>query len=193
MGALAVALSPATVLADADPASDVLLGTNVFYPYNPPVQGSLATTLNAETAAAARAHFPIKIALIDSPIDLGAIPSFFDKPQPYAKFLDQELGFVAPHLPLLVVMPDGYGMQWLPAVSLPKLAGSGSNDMVRAAIAAVLKLAAAAGHPLKGVPDAPGGGGGGSPILTLVALVLVAVAGAGAVTAVRRGWRPFSR
>jgi hypothetical protein len=39
---LAVALSlltlaPAAALADGDPASDVLLGENVFYPYQPAV------------------------------------------------------------------------------------------------------------------------------------------------------------
>jgi hypothetical protein len=29
-------VTPAAVLADADPASDVLLGEDIFYPYSPP-------------------------------------------------------------------------------------------------------------------------------------------------------------
>ena len=79
VAALAPALAPAPALADADPASDVLLGTSVFYPYSPPVSGSLQKQLNAEAAAAARAHFPIKIAVIASPVDLGALPTMFAK------------------------------------------------------------------------------------------------------------------
>lgn len=86
----------------------------MFYPNSPPVSTSLQKTLNAETAAAARAHFPIKVALIDSPTDLGAIPSFYDKPQPYAHSLDQEISSIKAKQPLLVVMPDGYGVQALP-------------------------------------------------------------------------------
>jgi hypothetical protein len=47
-----VAIAPARALGDGDPASDVLLGENVFYPYTPPVSSALQKTLNAETAAA---------------------------------------------------------------------------------------------------------------------------------------------
>ena len=109
---LAVSSSPASATADGDPASDVLLGENVFYPYSPPVSTSLQGTLNAETAAAARAHFPIKVALIASPTDLGVVPDLFDQPQKYADFLDQEISFQTKQ-PLLVVMPSGYGIQGL--------------------------------------------------------------------------------
>jgi hypothetical protein len=42
-----VMLAPAAARADGDPASDVLLGENVFYPYSPPVSTSLQQTLNA--------------------------------------------------------------------------------------------------------------------------------------------------
>ena len=66
-------------------------------------------TLNAETAAAKRAGFPIKVALIASPVDLGVIPDLFGKPQQYADFLDQEISFQGKQ-PLLVVMAAGYGV-----------------------------------------------------------------------------------
>ena len=105
--ALFTLLTPATpALGDADPASDVLLGENVFYPYDPPVSSHLQAELNQETAGAHRSHFALKVALIDTPVDLGAIPSFFEKPKQYAAFLDQEISF-AGRVPLLVVMRDG--------------------------------------------------------------------------------------
>ena len=91
---VATMLVPAVALADGDPASDVLLGESVFYPYSPPVATGLQKTLNAETAAGTRAHFPIKVALIDTPVDLGAIPTLFGKPQQYADFLHQEISFL---------------------------------------------------------------------------------------------------
>ena len=108
-----MALAPAAALADGDPASDVLLGENVFYPYSPHVSASAQKSLNALTAAAAkRAGLPIKVALIASPVDLGVIPDLFGKPQKYAEFLDQEISFRRKQ-PLLVVMPAGYGTQGL--------------------------------------------------------------------------------
>ena len=53
------------------------------------------------------------MALIASPTDLGAIPSLFAKPQRYANFLDVEISFFGGKQPLLVVMPNGYGVQGL--------------------------------------------------------------------------------
>jgi hypothetical protein len=194
-----VALSmAASALADADPASDVLYGENVFYPYSPPVSASLEKALNAETAAAHRARFPIKVALIGSPDDLGAVPSFFGKPQTYAKFLDQEISYQTKQ-PLLVVMAAGYGTQGLPrpvaaiAASLPKLAGARSDDLAQAAIVAVQRLAVAAGHPFR--PPAPPSGAAGTSSSLPAAAILAAVALATAATiiAVRRRWAPGDR
>lgn len=191
----ALALAAAAALADGDPASDVLLAQNVFYPYSPGVSSSLQKSLNAEAAAAAKAHFHIRVALIDSPYDLGVVPEMFGRPQTYAKFLDQELGLIlGPRPPLLVVMPGGYGTSGLPAsvaasaASLPKPSGKASNDLAQAAITAIQKLAAAAGHPLGPVSAASGGGGGdgsGSPLLLVIVAVL-AVGVAAAVILLRR-------
>jgi len=194
VSALAVALAAASLVpvaarGDGDPASDVLLGQNVFYPYTPPVPSGLTKQLNAEAAAAAKAGFPIKVALIASPVDLGVIPDLFDKPQKYAEFLDQEISFQTKQ-PLLVVMPAGFGGAALgaPATAalktLTKPAGKQSSDLARAAIPAIAKLAAASGHPLKGGSSSSHSGGSTAPLL--IALVLAAVAAAAALLGIRR-------
>ncbi len=183
---LGSALSAARALADGDPASDVLLGENVFYPYSPPVSAPLQRTLDAATAAARRAGYPIKVALIGSPVDLGVIPDLFGQPQKYADFLDQEISAQSKQ-PLLVVMAAGYGAQGLDAkgravlAGLTRPAGGSSNALATAAIHAVAKLAAAAGHPISGAPGvaaASGGSSGGSSMATILIV-------AGAVVIVR--------
>ncbi len=192
---LVVTLAPASARADGDPASDVLLGQNVFYPYSPAVSAGLQKTLNGETAAASRAHFPIKVAIIQSPVDLGAIPTLFGKPQQYAAFLDQEISFLDIKQLLLVVMPSGYGLRHLgpgatrAATRLKKPAGGSSDDLARAAILAVPKLAAAAGHPIGSVSA---GSGAGVPPALPAAAVLAAAALA-AAAAVRRARGSGSR
>jgi hypothetical protein len=195
---LAATLAPAVARADGDPASDVLLGQNVFYPYTPEVSPAIQKTLDAETTAASHAKFPIKVALIASPVDLGVIPDLFGKPQKYAEFLDQEISFQTKQ-PLLVVMPAGYGVQGVhgPAAaavtSLRKPAGPTSNALAQAAIAAVAKLAADSGHPIKGVAGIPGsssGSGGSSTTPIVIALAAAAVLTAAALIVVRRRQAP---
>jgi hypothetical protein len=177
--AAAVLTPPGLAVADGDPASDTLLGENVFYPYSPPVARAVKLKLDAQAAAAKRAGLPIKVALIAAPTDLGAVPSLFGKPQAYARFLDQEISFRGAQ-PLLVVMPAGYGVQGVTgparqAVSaLPRPAGATSTDLARAAQTAVAKLVSVSGHPVKST----GGGGdssGGTTVL-LIGLVLAAIA-----------------
>jgi hypothetical protein len=195
--AVAVALPTGIARADGDPASDILLGSPVFYPYQPAVSAPLQRSLTAAASAATRGGFPLKIALIDSAVDLGAVPELFGAPQKYAEFLDQEITFIYKG-PLLVVMPTGYGIARVtPAVSgivaaLAKPAGRQSDDLARAALTAVPKLAAAAGHALArsaGTRSGVAAGTGGSS--ALIAVVLAAVACAAAVIAVR--WRGRSR
>ncbi len=176
---LAAALTPALARADGDPASDVLLAQNVFYPYVPAVPQSIQEKLNGVTDAAKRAGFGIKVALINSPVDLGAIPALFDKPQAYADFLDREISFVGKQ-PVLVVMPSGYGIQGVsPSArralsSLAKPLGRG-RYLADAALVAVPKLAAAAGHPLSASSPARAGGGASSRMLLLTILIAAAV------------------
>ena len=190
--ALAVlSFTPASALADGDPASDVLLGQNVFYPYSPSVSSSLQKTLNGETAAARRHGFPIKVALIPSPADLGAIPTLFGKPAQYASFLDQEISFAGSGQPLLVVMPNGYGTRHLgsaatrAAASLEPPAGSHGDDLARAAIIALPELAAAAGHPIGDVTSQTSGSGAGAGVAVAV-LAVAAISTAAVILAVRR-------
>lgn len=184
------ALGPGRALADGDPASDMLIGQSVFYPFYTPVDPELQKTLNAEAAAASRAHFPIKVALIDTPEDLGAISSLFGKPQQYASFLDQEISVQGTEELLLVVMWNGYGVAGLSppatvaAASLPKPAGRRIDDLALAAITALRKLAAAAGHPVGAISSASGTGAASSAVSLLV-LAAVASATAAAVLTIR--------
>src|SRR5690349_1866254 len=79
--------------ADADPPSDVLLLQDVYYPYQPPVAQNLRNALGAVVNNAHKAGYPIKVALVESQVDLGAIPQLFDKPAEYAPFLAREIAF----------------------------------------------------------------------------------------------------
>jgi MYXO-CTERM domain-containing protein len=186
------ALLPPVTRADGDPASDVLLGQNVFYPYSPAVTPSIQKALDATTLEAKRSGFPIKVALIASPVDLGVIPDLFGKPQKYAEFLVQEISFNTKQ-PLLVVMPAGLGSAGLPAPSasalpgIPRPAGNQTNDLARTALAAIPKLAAAAGHHVKaGGGQSASAGGGGASVAIIAGLMIVALAGVAAAFATRR-------
>jgi hypothetical protein len=192
LAVLAVPLAPSSALADGDPASDVLLGENVFYPYGQSVSPGLQRLLGAETAAAANAaRMPVKVALIRAPTDLGAIPSLFAKPQDYANFLIQEISFTNSKQLLLVVMPNGYGVVGLGpagqrAVASLKKPGGQIDDMARAAITAVSSLAAADGHPI-GTVSATGSGRSSTPTSAIAALVAAAaIAIAATVLAIRQ-------
>jgi len=193
---LAAVLAPQAV-ADGDPASDVLLGENVFYPYSPPVSAANQKLLNAATAAAARAGFPIKVALIASPVDLGVIPDLFGKPQSYAKFLDQEISFRTKQ-PLLVVMKDGFGIEGLTpnatavAAMLVKPTSGAGNDLAAAALTAVGKLASASGHPIPAASSSSAGsssGGGSSTAIVIVLAAAALLAASALATITIRRWR----
>jgi hypothetical protein len=105
MVALVVAAGAA---ADGDPASDVLLEQNAFFPFPAPSQ-SAQQALDQAVAAVYAHGYRVKVAVIASATDLGAVPSLFGKPADYAKFLGTELSFVYVG-PLLIAMPAGYGM-----------------------------------------------------------------------------------
>ncbi len=183
----ASALHPAIAAADGDPASDVLLIDNVFYPYVPQTSDALQRDLNGATDAAAREHQPIKVALIASRTDLGTIPQLLGKPQEYADFLDQEISFTSKQA-LLVVMADGYGTQGLtPAATaavatLRKPAGGSSDQLAEAALSAIQKITAADGHPLTDAGASTAAStGGGSTVAIFAALVALALAATTAI------------
>jgi hypothetical protein len=188
LAALAVALlvlgaTARIALADGDPASDVLLAQNAFFPYQPPVRPQLEAAMNRSLEAASRAGMPLKVAIIGSPEDLGAIPEFFGHPQSYAKFLDREISFNHPES-LLVVMAAGYGLANAgPASALSVVtvdASHGSYGLTRSAILAVVALARANGHRIS-APAIPSSSGshGGVPIGALFAIPAALLFGVG--------------
>lgn len=111
---LFAALNAGAARADGDPASDMLMAQNVFYPYRVEVPQTLQRRLDGAVSAAHRAHLPLKVALIAHPADLGAITALYGSPQRYARFLDIELSFNG-KVPLLVVMNHGFGSEGLPS------------------------------------------------------------------------------
>src|SRR5207248_5654461 len=109
--ALAVAalggLTSPAARADGDPASDVLYFQDVFLPYAKP-SADASKQLGTTVAAANKAGFRIKVAVIRSEQDLGSVPSLFNRQDIYARFLGTELKLFYTGR-LLVVMPAGYG------------------------------------------------------------------------------------
>ena len=167
---LALAVSVAGIaLADVDPASDVLLVQDSFVPYQPEACTQVKDALQSATRRASSAGYPLKVAVIGSARDLGAAPQFDGKPAPYAEFLGSELGTYSAHLKrnlrnvrLLVVMPAGFALWRGGPESSPALKHDAipdnpdTNDLVRAAVTAVPKVATAAGHPVAAVKIAGG-------------------------------------
>jgi hypothetical protein len=180
--ALLLLAYPVTARADADPASDFLLAQDAFYPYLPRVPPQLEATLNGLLVAAARARLPLKVAIIGSPLDLGAIPNFFGHPQPYAEFLEREISFSGPQ-PLLVVMPAGFGVAGAgPRSALADVSIDSSErtyGLTRSAILAVVALARADGRQLAlpriPAPPNPQGGVPSAVVLGLPAAVLIVI------------------
>ncbi|HWK17287.1 MAG TPA: hypothetical protein VNR66_07520 [Solirubrobacteraceae bacterium] len=189
------AVLPASARADGDPASDVLLGQDVFLPYSP-VSAAVQQRLYAVTAAGRRAGYPLKVALISATTDLGVVPSLFGKPSSYAQFLSAELAGVVPG-PVLVVMPAGFGLavQGKPRATTALAGlpiGAGPDGLGTAAVTATERLAAAAGHPLPaGAARATAGTGAGADTIrhavTAIAVLALLAGAAMGVAAMARG------
>jgi len=109
--------------------------------------------------------FPLRLAVIATRYDLGAVPILYRKPQTYAKFLAQEDYYFWKD-ELLVVMPNGYGLYKLknlpPAdkavlAKLPKFDTTNGPALAAAAERGITALAARRGLTL-----ATGSGSSGS-------------------------------
>jgi hypothetical protein len=177
MLALAAALTAASASADGDPASDVLAAQSLFLPQDAAVPVREQSRLVGLLGESERAGYPIRVALIASPTDLGSVTALWRQPQLYARFLEQELSLVY-HGPLLVVMPDGIGSYHArPGAVTP------GTDLAAVAMAAVMRLAAAAGHVLQ-VPSATASTSNSSDAIPWIALAIGAalVAAAWAVS-----------
>jgi hypothetical protein len=135
-----------TARADGDPASDVLYFQDVYLPYAKP-SAEAAGKLTSTVAAANRAGFRIKVAVIQAEQDLGSVPSLFNRPDLYSRFLGAELkSFYAQRL--VVVMPAGFGIYnggkptdaERAALAGITVASSSPDDLTAAATTAVAKL-----------------------------------------------------
>ncbi len=154
--AVVASVAAATAHADGDPASDFLLSQDTFVPFDAKISKTQTEQLNAIVAEAKKRRVKLKVALITKRFDLGAVPSLWLKPETYARFLGQELFFLYKG-PLLVVMPNGYGVsragKALPSAQrvVDKLPppGAGGPAIATAATQAVQRLAAQKGVSLE--------------------------------------------
>jgi hypothetical protein len=179
-----------TARADGDPASDYLLGSQVFLPFDAKIPQAKQQELIGTLAAVNRAGYKIRTAVIWSSYDLGAITSLWRKPQTYARFLGEEIRFVYAKR-LLIVMPNGFGYYWhghpgaREQALLSKIEISpGAVGLVDAAQRAVLQLADAAGVQVDVNKDA-------SPSLAhqRAIIILVSVAGVALLVLLRLALR----
>lgn len=173
-----------TARADGDPASDYLLGTQVFIPFDLKVPKASQQQLTSLVHDANASGYTIRVALIGSAYDMGSVTSLWRKPKPYAKFLGTELTFVYKNR-LLVVMPNGFGFNrpghptTKEYATLSKIKiGAGAMGLLTAAQAGVQQLATASGVTIKRT----GGSSGGHSMahdrvkIILAAVLLLAVA-----------------
>jgi len=184
--AVVLALAAGSARADGDPASDVLYSQSVFVPADAGVAPGDAARLAALVREARRAGYPVKVAIVASPYDLGSVTALWRKPQLYARFLGLELSLLYRGR-LVTVMPDGIGVYHhgrpvtREAAALRGVA-IGRGDLAAAAVTAVRRIAAADGHELAVPPAAPAASAhaGGTPPAVWAAfgigLLLVALA-----------------
>ena len=174
----------------------MLAAQTVFLPQDGAIPAAQQVQLTELVGSAARAGFPLRVALIATRSDLGSVTALWRRPSAYAQFLGQELSQVF-HGTLLVVMPNGFGVARVAAESADRggagaPAGSevpGGSALARsaapgggaalsgAAIAAVQRLAAAAGHRLT-APRGSASGHASAPSATGIAAWLALAVGA---------------
>lgn len=176
------ALAPAQAGADADPASDTLLAQDIFLPAPQGPSKAVSTALAATVRRARAAGYPLKVAVIATPTDLGGVPQLFGRPQEYADFLAREIALNPDAKgPLLVVMPEGYGVHNAgpnagKAIDSLLPPGSTPDDLGRSAVDATVRLAGEAGHRVA-KSKLPGKSSGSSALVIVVVLIgLVALA-----------------
>ncbi len=106
---LTCAASPAR--ADGDPASDYLIEQQLFLPIDGRISAQAQNQLAQTVRDATERGFPIRVAVISSPYDLGSVTALWRKPGPYARFLSAEITYFYKGR-LLVVMPNGLGFAY---------------------------------------------------------------------------------
>src|SRR4051812_9805535 len=184
---LITAFTAGPARADGDPASDVLITDPIYFPYQPASAGQAAKLRRVVTAAKGAGQ-TVRVAVIQSPQDLGAVANLYGHPQEYTNLLATEVqnpvepGARGNREELLVVMPAGYGTKNVPekvarmlrGVELPSNADS--DTLVAAAGWGVQELARANGRPIRAEFDKPAGDSGGGGALTIVLVVVALLA-----------------
>jgi hypothetical protein len=192
--ALAAGWVPGSARADGDPASDVLVAQTLFLPWDAGVSASQQTQLAALLREAEHHGYPLRVALIASSADLGSVTELWNQPQSYADFLGDELSLVYKGT-LLVIMPDGFGLYRTGGSLGPEQAALASlrgtvagASLGTAALLAVQRVEAAAGHPLSIPRNVQPTAASSSPdaiawIVFVVGGALIALAWAGSLRA----------
>jgi cytochrome oxidase Cu insertion factor (SCO1/SenC/PrrC family) len=182
-----VLVSGGVARADTDPASTYLVSNQVFLSSQAAATSPAQRQLVAAVAAANRAGFAIRVAVISSNYDLGSVTGLWEKPRSYAGYLGVELSRAYVRQRLLVVMPNGFGFNWpghatagtyglLATVPLDSGAGAGP---AAAAEVAVRRLARASGVALPPRRSAAGGRSarpGSAGTLTIIGAVAGGIA-----------------
>src|SRR5262249_3715942 len=91
--ALAACVVAGAARADGDPASDYLLASQTFIPFDLKLSEADQLELTSLVSDTNKAGYKVRVALIGSAYDLGAVTSLWRKPRPYARFLGAELAF----------------------------------------------------------------------------------------------------
>jgi cytochrome oxidase Cu insertion factor (SCO1/SenC/PrrC family) len=156
-------LSPAA-RADGDPGSDVLVYQNLFVAADADVSVPQQLQLGALLTEADQDGFPVRVAVISQPGDLGAVTALWQKPAAYASFLGTELSLAYTER-LLIVMPNGFGFHWQghSAAAADRVlaglrVGAGGAGLAAAAQNAVVALAHSSGIRLPVPPASPASG-----------------------------------
>ena len=153
--------------ADGDPGSDVLVYQDLFAGSSAGLSVQQQARLGDLLKAASAARFPIRVAIIASPTDLGAVTALWREPRSYARFLGLELS-LAYKQRLLVVMPNGFGFNWpghsttAAYATLARIPLGSGVGLFAAAQAAVRALAQPSGVKLATPTHAGGGGAAGT-------------------------------
>ena len=202
-GVLVLALVAAAVIAaaaapsaraDGDPGSDVLVYQDLFAGTDAGLSVQQQLALGGLLKATARTGAPVRVAIIASPFDLGAITGLWRNPRAYARFLGLELSLVYKQR-LLMVMPNGFGFNWTGHAAAPGYAVLATvpltptpAGMAQAAATAVRKLAAAGGVTVSATAGAkvPASSTNRDRITIVVAVVGALLLGAALRLALRR-------
>jgi cytochrome oxidase Cu insertion factor (SCO1/SenC/PrrC family) len=175
--------------ADGDPGSDVLVYNAYFVASDAGLTVAQQAQLGDLLQSAVRAGFPVRVAIIATPADLGAVTALWRNPSGYASFLGIELS-LAYKQRLLVVMPNGFGINWpghSTAASVRLLSTiaihPGGSGLLAAAQSAVRSLASAAGVRLGSASSATAAPASTTPASTTPASTASASGPAGAPAA----------